>query len=1278
MLEEGWHPTRANNKGKLTGQNGFYTYTKANLDKEYYIKGRLVKIEKNDGTLLHYQYEANQLVGYSLQKGTQALPINHINRVANGSGSIYSFGFEGQNYAFNFDASERLLSIKKPTPDSDEFDTITLHYDDTRNPLLLTSIKNEQNAVVLSYAYDEYGRVTETNADPATTPTSIAYGVDGLRTVTDKRGRLQNYTFENGRISSIDCPACGDNKQLREFDGSGRLSSQTDFNGTTTEHIRNAQGLDLFRFSIGENGESTFTQYQWDTEKRLPLSITKDGKKTEYTYNDKGWLTSRTFQEQRKHLFEYDAFGNLIKMDGPRTDVNDITLSEYTDQGFKQSVTNALAQKPYEVLAHDVLGRPTSIKSANGLITNYTLNLRGQPTQIQQGSRSTILTYNKAGLLITKTNPEGVALTHTYDRASRLKNITGPQGNQFNIIRDLRGNVISTEIMASDGTVHYREQTEYNELSQVSKAIQTHSETRFAYDAMGNLVSETDKNNDKAVYLSDGFNRPIKTTDKLQGSIQNRYDSAGNRVKVTDPENKATQYKYNSFNEVKKIISPDTGVTNYTYDVAGNLLTKTDARDVTTIFTYDALNRVLTQSYSDASENIVYHYDDTANGNKGIGQLTSVTDQTGSTHYFYNAFGQVTKETRVIEGKNYVTEYHFDSNGQATGITYPSGRVISYSFDSLARVNGVTSTYQTQTKTLASNIEYLPFGPMTSLTYGNGKVMTQAFDLDYRLTDKSTTGIHQMTYDLNNNITSITNPTDANNTQSFSYDKLSRLLTANGEYGDLGFAYDKVGNRLNKTDNADVDSYVYATNSHQLASVTGSNAKTFTRDAIGNTLTKNDLTFTYNQQGRLATASKAGMNAEYRYNFKGERSSKLVNGIKTHFIYDLNGQLIAEADESGVTTTEYVYQGTEPLAKMTYSATQSAIVSEETTNQQWKTHQFPTSVTSPVVLVGTPTHHGSDRGVVAVQNITSDSVDVRFAEWDYLDGNHAQESMSIVALPQGRHVQADGSIWEVGTVDISGDRQFTTVNFSQAFTGQPTLILTPQTSNDASAFTVSSKQLTESGFKVAIFEEEANKNSSHATETIGYVVVYSANNQGTAEFNGLSFNYHLVSDTLKNKWKTIAGYELRVEEEKSADNEVRHVFENIHAILINGHLFAQIVSTKGGDTTNLRRRTDTPTIIGGNNIYYYHNDHLGTPKAITDKNQVIVWQATHTPFGKATVSVNTFENNIRFPGQYFDQETELHYNYFRDYDPEIGRYIQSDPIGLAGWINTLGMLGGIR
>lgn len=88
--------------------------------------------------------------------------------------------------------------------------------------------------------------------------------------------------------------------------------------------------------------------------------------------------------------------------------------------------------------------------------------------------------------------------------------------------------------------------------------------------------------------------------------------------------------------------------------------------------------------------------------------------------------------------------------------------------------------------------------------------------------------------------------------------------------------------------------------------------------------------------------------------------------------------------------------------------------------------------------------------------------------------------------------------------------------------------------------------------------------------------------------------------------------------------------------------------------------------------YYFHNDQLGTPQVLTDSAQQVVWQGNYEPFGKLNETVATVEQNIRFPGQYFDKETELHYNYFRTYDPNTGRYVESDPIGLSGGVSTYG------
>ena len=91
-------------------------------------------------------------------------------------------------------------------------------------------------------------------------------------------------------------------------------------------------------------------------------------------------------------------------------------------------------------------------------------------------------------------------------------------------------------------------------------------------------------------------------------------------------------------------------------------------------------------------------------------------------------------------------------------------------------------------------------------------------------------------------------------------------------------------------------------------------------------------------------------------------------------------------------------------------------------------------------------------------------------------------------------------------------------------------------------------------------------------------------------------------------------------------------------------------------------------------VYSIHTDHLGTPKAITNKNQETVWQIDLDTFGetKSIQSKDNFQFNLRFAGQYFDQETGYHYNYHRYYNPKVGRYLTSDPIGLAGGFNSYG------
>jgi len=89
-----------------------------------------------------------------------------------------------------------------------------------------------------------------------------------------------------------------------------------------------------------------------------------------------------------------------------------------------------------------------------------------------------------------------------------------------------------------------------------------------------------------------------------------------------------------------------------------------------------------------------------------------------------------------------------------------------------------------------------------------------------------------------------------------------------------------------------------------------------------------------------------------------------------------------------------------------------------------------------------------------------------------------------------------------------------------------------------------------------------------------------------------------------------------------------------------------------------------------------HTEHLNTPRLVADSVGAAVWRwDQQEPFGVNVPDENpsglgAFEFPLRFPGQYADKETGLHYNYFRDYDPGVGRYVESDPIGLQGGLNT--------
>jgi YD repeat-containing protein len=389
-------------------------------------------------------------------------------------------------------------------------------------------------------------------------------------------------------------------------------------------------------------------------------------------------------------------------------------------------------------------------------------------------------------------------------------------------------------------------------------------------------------------------------------------DTNSNLTSVKDAKDHTTSYIYDDKGRVYRVISPDTGTTTYNYNDpsgAGNLVGKTDANGVTIAYKYDAANRLYEIDYPEttnptlAASVITYTYGVPGNTcEKGVGRLCSMIDASGTTSYEYTPKGQVTKETKLIDSHTYVTQYSYDQNGNLKTMTYPSGKVITYSYTNdraVSVLNGAAN--------LATNITYKPFGGMSGLTYGNelaGSISYDEVRKNYRITGitaGSVLNLSYPTYDNNGNIQAINNTLDPTKSKSFTYDALDRLWTAATGTWNFAWTYDGVGNRQTENGN----SYTYLTGSNKLNSA---NALSYGYDNNGNTIAEGTRVFTYNQNQRfIRVVDGAITKGEYTYNGNGQRVKKVAGEVTTIFHYNLNGQIIAESESSGNITAEYVY-----------------------------------------------------------------------------------------------------------------------------------------------------------------------------------------------------------------------------------------------------------------------------------------------------------------------------------------------------------------------------------
>jgi RHS repeat-associated protein len=509
---------------------------------------------------------------------------------------------------------------------------------------------------------------------------------------------------------------------------------------------------------------------------------------------------------------------------------------------------------------YDANGNVGTITDPNGVSTTFTYDARNRLLTSTTQSLVTQYGYDTHGNLAFTIPPEGNRIDYTYTLTDKLSQVTDTLGNKITYAYDVEGNRISENIYDPSNTLKkyltFTHDT-YNRLKRIINPDSTYTE--YAYDDKGNRTSFRDPRTNTTGLIYDPLDRLVGVTRPLNSLIDYGYDTHNNNNYVIDPNDYTTQYSYDDFGGRYRVISPDTGLSSATYDNAGNTITQTDANGSVITLAYDALNRQSLIQFSDSTQNITYVYD---TGTYGKGHLTGRTDKSGAYTFTYDGRGNLTQEQKTILGIQYTTGYSYNANDILSSLTYPSGRTVTYSRDAAGHISGIS----TNGTTLASSLTYAPFGGITGLTYGNGILLTRAFDNQYRLSSLAASSVLNFSYnyDPNGNITSIIDsvnppggPSDqagtysyvtgsnklgaiaGSNPMSFAYDANGNTTTENTQT----FAYDLLNRLITITDNGtQIASYTYNSLNQRVSKTTSSGTRIFHYDLQGHLIAETTST----------------------------------------------------------------------------------------------------------------------------------------------------------------------------------------------------------------------------------------------------------------------------------------------------------------------------------------------------------------------------------------------------------------------------------------------------
>ena len=1071
----------------------------------------------------------------------------------------------------------------------------------------------------------------------ANCPPEALYTCDTLRMtgISDDDGNITLFDYDAlGRLSVITYPD-GTRERFEYGNPADICPASMPGACSAAPHARLPEMLLTGAYLETPNGSGGYDSqrvgtYQYDNRGRTIVSTHEgDADRTEFRYDSAGVPTVRTYVDSTHYRDRRIAQKRVLQYNKPTT----VTETSPTGTVLRTS-TNAYGAS---------LGYLTQTTDYRGVRTDYTTNIYGMTTQ----------------------------------RVDAANDVTGKR-----------------RTVQTDWSLDYRRPTEqrlYDSAAAIPGVLK--SRTSFIYNLRGQQTAVCDYDVGDSVAMAYVCGSSTSTPTGVRQTTMSYCEAAdvtagtcpilGQIVAVNGPRTDVADVSSLAYYSAE-----DAGCTATPRDCGyrkGDLWKATNALgQVTEFLRYDGAGR--TQRAKDANGVVVdLEYDErgrlVASKQRGADDNSETDD--AITRLEYNVRGQVTK---TIGPNGSFLDFVYDAAGRLTDVTDASGNRLHYTLDWAG--NAVAEETRNGAAVVKRSLSraYDDLGRMLSLTDASSHTSSFTFDADgnvdtatdalSRVSDntydalgrvvqaianangsgneKATTGFQ---YDAQDQLTSVTDPKGL--TTSYGYNGLGDLTQLTSpDTGVTAYAYDNAGNRIGATDARGV-------------------ASTYSYDALGRLTGQSQPNTAENIAFAYDTAPTECASGE---TFSLGRLAQITDGSgATKYCYDRRGNLVrkVQAAAGGATyTVGASYDSAGHMTAMTYPS--GAIVTwlRDATGRINRVDAVPVAGGAQATVVSTAAYlpfgpltqlvYGNGRALAKTfdQNYSPTGV---------------ADDASTQPLTLGFSLNAVGNITGIAEHDGSA-----TVANDYAYDGLDRLSAKTQggTTLESFGYDATGNRLNKNG---SAYSYSAG---SHRLDNAGGVGrSYDANGNSTAiGAQALVYNDRNRLVEFKTDGTTASHrYAYNGKGERVRKDDVADPLQSRDYVYDEaGHLIGEY--TLAGERIKEYVWMDEQLVAvlsdhDGTSLQYVETDHLGTPRRVVNPatNETIWrWDLNTTAFGEHAPGENpdgdalAYTFNLRYPGQYFDAESGLHYNYFRDYDPRTGRYVESDPIGLAGGFSTFG------